>query len=321
MISGSQADIVCLQEVGCSNANSAELQPNANAQLEPLIGRTGTLAAQLKGPAASLRGQVRDFFKSPFLEENPEKREFEHRKLSAILNCTIHQPNTLPLGKQLSKFYSSPRVENVKVIIVKKVKSPIFEDAASRARPEAAKKDDPMTKEKQLIKENQDLKHKVKWLQEVASSDKNVELRRRDISQHAKVTPKIVGYRYFLLVVVKSGVLKNGSQLDYVIPELPTYKQSRVPVTIQSIVNLNYHDDGAIVSDNPGSSGGGGDAAERRSGRVLVVDSITVNQSTDLESVALLEVMHFLCFSGVNTGFSWYLSSCAGQQGRFCGCS
>ena len=296
MISGSQADIACLQEVGCSNANSAEYSAELQQKLEPLIGRTGALAAQLKGAAASLRDQVRDFFRSPFLEENAERREFEYRKLSAILNCTIQQPNTLRIGKQLSKFYSSPRVENVKVIIVKKVKSPIFEDAASRAHPEAAKKDDPkskekqLTKEKQLMKENQDLKHKVKWLQEVASSDKNVELRRRDISRHSKVAPanKIVGYRYFLLVVVKSGVLINGSQLDYVIPELPTYKQSRVPVTIQSIVNLNYHDDGPISADNPG-----GDAAERKGGRVVVVESMTVNQSTDLESVALLEVVHF----------------------------
>ena len=352
MISSLMADVVCLQEVGCSNAMCAELQQTAQ---EPLIGNN------------SLRANVINAFEKIKFEENPERRASEFNKLSAILQCKFPHPNTLS-WKKLSKFYSSPRVENVKAIIVKKLKIPIFEDSVSKERQEAPKKDDPKAKEQQLSREieelkqkvkhlhvvassdksvdqrrreikedprikekqlasdNQDLRQKVKWLQEVVSSDKNLEQRQRDILRHSKAapTPKIAGYRFFLLVVIKSGVLEQGCTLDYVIPELPIFKQKRVPVTIKSIVNLNHYDDAvddlAAASQTPPSThppmkaaGGDGNKKESKtgdsaaggvlpaapiqstaSGKVQVVESITVDQKAALESVALLEVPVFL---------------------------
>jgi hypothetical protein len=350
MISSLMADVVCLQEVGCSNAICAELQQNAQV---PLIAKE------------SVRVNVINAFEKIKFEEIPERRASEFNKLSAILNCKYPHPNTLN-SATLSKFYSSPREQNVKAIIVKKLKIPIFEDSASKERQEAPPKDDPKVKhnqlsreieelkqkvkhlhvvassdksvdqrrrdikedprikEKQLANDNQDLRQKVKWLQEVVSSDKSLEQRQRDILRHSKATPtpKIVGYRFFLLVVIKSGVLKQGCTLDYVIPELPIFKQNRIPVTIKSIVNLNYYDDAvdglAAASRPPPSTdlparaaGGGGKKKEKKSGdsaaggalptapmqstasgKVHVVESITVESA--LESVALLEVPVFV---------------------------
>jgi len=274
MINSVGADIVCLQEVSCSNSNSAELERSAQPGngpkklLEPLIGRTGELAKKLEGRAKSLRDQIRDFFNSSFLEDNPETRDLEFRKLSAILNCKFEQPIT---DKQLKQFYSSPIKENVKAVIVKKVRSPIFEDAASKVHPEVAKKHEPtkktasslelyaksaLAKVKEsnpsmsaadldkivaaewkaqpeaikaafdsaaaslkdaakaaaanatFIREIKELRQKVKLLQEVACGDCNVDQRKREVFRLSKVTPalKIVGYRYFLVVVIKSGI-------------------------------------------------------------------------------------------------------------------
>jgi hypothetical protein len=361
MISSLMADVVCLQEVACSNAIFAEFQQTS----QDFLIRND-----------SLRDNVINAFEKIIFEENSERRASEFNKLSAILKCKFPHPNTLTL-KKLNKFYSSPREQNVKAIIVKKFKIPIFEDIASKERQEAPKNDDPkvkelqlsreieklkqkvrhlhvvatsdksvdrrrqdiredpLIKEKQLANYNQELRDKIKWLQELVSSDKNLEQRQRDILRHSKAnpTPKIVGYRFFLLVVIKSGVLKQGCTLDYVIPELPIFKQSRTPITIKCIVNLNHYDDavdGLAAASQPlpstdapvqaaggggnrkekksgdSAAGGGGKKKEKKSGdsaaggapiqsaasgKVHVVESITVD--TDSESVVLLEVPVF----------------------------
>jgi hypothetical protein len=348
MINSFRADIICLQEVGCSNAQSAELQQNA--QSEPLIGRTGELAT--KAFAQSRIDNVANVLKPLFLAENTEKRDKnEFDKMSAILKSKFLQPNSL--NGLSTKLYSSPSKDNVRAIIIKKIKVPILEDLIPKVRDEKPKaiesntksntrekqllreiqelkqrvnhlqavacsdtsleqrsrdvKVDPKFQDKRLISDNQELKQTIKWLQEVASSNLSVEQRKRFIQQpKAAPASKVVGCRYFILVVIKSGILEKDYVLDYVIPELPIFKQKRVSVKIRNIISLNdesvdISNDSQVNCQNLKTSSGvtrqktkGEGSAQTKlpSGNVRVVPSITVNQSTELESIAMLEVSY-----------------------------
>jgi hypothetical protein len=346
MINSFRADIICLQEVGCSNAQSAELQQNA--QSEPLIGRTGELAT--KAFAQSRIDNVANVLKPLFVAENTEKRDKnEFDKMSAILKSKFLQPNSL--SGLSTKLYASPSKDNVRAIIIKKIKVPILEDLIPKVRDEKPKAVESNAREKQLIREiqelkqrvnhlqavacsdtsleqrsrdinvdpkfqdkrlisdNQELKQTIKWLQEVASSNLSVEQRKRFIQQpKAAPASKIVGCRYFILVVIKSGILEKDYDLDYVIPELPIFKQKRISVKIRNIISLNdesvdISNDSQLNCQNLKTSSGvtrkktkgeGSTQTKLPSGNVRVVPSITVNQSTDLESIAMLEVScHF----------------------------
>ena len=341
MISSFRADVVCLQEVGCSNAQSAELQQNV--QSEPLIGRTGALATKVSDLAQSRIDNVTNVLKPLFVAENIEKREKnEFNKMSAILKSKFLLPNSL--NGLSTQQYSSPSRDNVRAIIIKKIKVPILEDLIPKVCDEKPKtvesnarekqlmqeiqelkkrvnhlqavacsdtsleqrsrdiKVDPKFQDRRLISDNQELKQKIIWLQQVASSNLSVEQRKRSIQQpKAAPASKIVGCRYFILVVIKSGILEKDYDLDYVIPELPIFKQERVSVKIRNIISLNDEsvDDSQNVKSSSGvarqkTKGEGSNQAKLPSGNVRVVPSITVNQSTDLESIALLEVScHF----------------------------
>jgi hypothetical protein len=105
MLDNFKADIICLQEVSCSNANRTE-HPNT----EKVICNEG------------LRGMILNCFKdSFFLAEDPDDRDREFKTLTNILKGNFPIPNTIDKS-WMNKFYTSSCEHNVKAIIVKKLK-------------------------------------------------------------------------------------------------------------------------------------------------------------------------------------------------------
>lgn len=283
MISGFDADFVCLQEVQCSNASVAELKP------EPLIGRikdglTEDQKKEQQALAESLRDRVKSLISPHCMSENPENVISvlsEQKKLSAVLgkNSKILEPaeiGTKSVMKHLKMFYENPSSQNVKAVIVKKIKIPIFaypKPSDSNGNLQQQDKQQTSQENQELLQEKRGLLQKTKWLTSVAFSEKPVEQRRRDILRDSNGF-KIVGCQYFLLVVIKAGTISVGCELDYVQPGLPIYNQERHCVKVESIVDFN-NGDGANVKDG---------------GKVACVESISVKYA-ELESIALLQVV------------------------------
>ena len=297
MISGFDADFVCLQEVQCSNASVAELKP------EPLIGRikdglTEDQKKERQALADSLRDRVKSLISPRCMSENPENVISvlsEQKKLSAVLhkNSKILEPaeiGTKSVMKHLTMFYENPSSQNVKAVIVKKIKIPIFAypepsdpngNLQQREKLQLSQENEELLQKlkktshenQELLQEKRGLLQKTKWLTSVAFSEKPVEQRRRDILRDSNGF-KTVGCQYFLLVVIKAGTISVGCELDYVQPGLPIYNQERHCVKVESIVDFN-NGDGSNVKDG---------------GKVACVESISVKYA-DLESIALLQVV------------------------------
>lgn len=312
MIRDCDSDVVCLQEVQCSNASCAEMKS------EPLIGgnTSDTHDKQKKAEVPKLIERIKGFLNSGFLVENPATLAQEHKKLCAVLNGKVQEPAMLSQTKKhLKAFYETPSPKNVKVVIVKKLKIPIFVDGkAVETRlkdpiPDIEQADDKRTSEEyqKLLKEKKALEkdkkvleqciaardrsievllHEKKWLQAIAVCDKPVEQRRHDLAHDANgfKQAKQQGSQHFLLVVVKAGFLQTGCQLEYVLPELPIYQQfKRAKITVLRIIDLNHYDDVKL--------------RDAKDAKVKCVDSICVCGS-DLESVALLQVLTEQLHSG-----------------------
>jgi hypothetical protein len=300
MIHGCDSDIVCLQEVQCSNASCAE------PKSEPLIGANTTEKLK-KDEVPKIIERIKGFLNSSFLAETPASLIMEHKKLCAVLNAKVLEPGTIIKNqKHLKLLYANPTPQNVKIVILKKIKIPIFVDgkaldAKSKDHPPAegaegtgATKtrdkrafENPIESKNQSIKEtelekkiaskNQSIEELVlekKWLQAIAFSDKPVEQRRRDLLRDSNGFKQAVqkGTQYFLLVVVKAGTLQQGCSLEYVLPELPVYQQKRTLITVQRIIDLNHYDSHGV-----------------REAKVKCVESLSVSGS-DLESVAMIQV-------------------------------
>lgn len=211
MLENLKADIICLQEVSCSNANCAERTE------DPVI-RNGDLRTMI----------LSCFKESAFLAEDPREREKEHKSLSAILEGNFPIPNTINVPA-MQAFYSNPRPENVKAIIVKKLK------IANKAKP--------------------------------------------------------AGHSFYVLVVIKSGVLTENCELEYVVPELPIFEQSKMTLAIEKIIEFRKTAPGAA---DAWSSCLPGHATPITS----VVNSIT-KQNGESECVAMLEVLHSFLKSSI----------------------
>ncbi len=225
---------------------------------------------------------IKLFLFSPLLASNPERRDVQCNQLRAVLNCNIRLSRA-PTS-QILPFYFCPREENVKAIVAMKIKCPIYEDESFEmpSGRTKTKTKDPM----HLMEEIRQLSEIVERLRGIAASDTSTQHRRRAIHVMEK-SPKIVGHRYFLIVVIKSGILKKSSTLEYFIPELPIYEQTRVPITVQSIIDLDHRD---VNRSGSSRETDWRTQLEDCSLRVRDVESVTVNHSIDLESIALLEV-------------------------------
>jgi hypothetical protein len=278
MIGESNADVVCLQEVQCSNLGSVALNSDS------LIGRIPKAASD------SLIARVLSLL-SPLLEANPDYNKREC-KLLDILSGKVLEPATTKDCKRLKMFYEEPSTQNVKMVVVKKIKIPIFVDAKQ-------------SKGKQG-RTAEELLHETVWLKNIAKSDKPVDQRRcdllRDCNGFKQAVPK--GNDYFLLVVIKAGTVCEGCHLDFVLPELPSYSRTRKSITVKRIIDLNYHDESErsrveLQVQGGGKVKGGGKSNEKSKkdgsatkdgAKVKHVGSISVKGS-GFESVALIQVL------------------------------
>ena len=305
MIAESDADVVCLQEVQCSNVSAAALNSDSSKNL---IGRhapnvTEDEADKIKRTSASLIERVISLL-SPVLVENPDNFDREKSKMSNMLKGKVIEPATTQDLTHLKMFYEEPSRRNVKIVVVKKIKIPIFVDTKQIKGKQTRTADE--------------LLHEANWLKSIAHSDKPVDQRRcdllRDYNGCKLAVPK--GSDYFLLVVIKSGTVCEGCQLEYVLPELPIYSRTPVTITVKRIIDLNYHDETEKSGQPPLKSGGkaqgggkakkegaaakdGGKAhdkakkegvAAKDGAKVRCVESMSV-KGCGFESVALIQVM------------------------------
>ena len=215
MLDDLKADIICLQEVSCSNANCA-----AVSEL-PVVCKNETQTMILN----CLR-------ESALLAEDPKEREKEYKSLSAILKANFPIPNTINVSA-MRAFYKNPREENVQAIIVKKLK------IANKAKP--------------------------------------------------------AGHSFYVLVVIKAGVLRNNCELEYVVPELPIFEQSRMTLVIKKIIELRK----TVPTDADAAVAWSSCLPDHANANTRVVDSITVitKENEKSECVALLEVLHSFIYS------------------------
>jgi hypothetical protein len=252
MILECDSDVVCLQEVQCSNATCAE------PKSEQLIG--GNIKDTAR--ANKLIERIKGFLKSN-LGENQSNSVSEYQKLCAALSGKVFEPATVSNRKtELKMLYDSPTPQNVKIVIVKKMKIPIFVDGSDidcklkqhqRGTAPLHSTDDLEKKNMRqaIASKNQtiaELQQEKKWIETVAFSDKTLEQRRHDLLRDPSGFKGAVqmGSHYFLLVVIKAGTVQTGCQLEYALPDLPIYQQIRTRlITVQRIIDLNHMDDDA----------------------------------------------------------------------------
>lgn len=297
MIHDCSSDVVCLQEVQCSNASCAE------PKLEQLIGGNVSEDKGKRKAAQQLIERLQGVLKAGFWAENPETFAQQHERLCAVLRSgRVREPATL-MKKNLKAFYATPSANNVKIVVVKKMKIPIFVDGnafearVKEQKPIATQLDGNQTseeyrkllqdkrvleREKSILEQTVAAKERIievlsnekKWLQAIAICDKPADQRRHDLARdaHGIKQAKQQGTQYFLLVVIKAGFLQAGRKLEYVLPELPIYQQfQRDSITVLRIIDLD-HCDAAVKTPT-----------------VKCVDGISVSGS-DIESVVLLQV-------------------------------
>ncbi len=193
MIHSCDSDIVCLQEVQCSNAMCAVHKS------EPLIGANTTEKAK-KDEVPKIIERIKGFFNSSFLADTPASLVLEHQKLCSVLNSKVLEPATITKNqKHLKLLYEKPTPQNVKIVILKKIKIPIFVDGKAldgKPKDHAPAEGAPVTKtkekstleksktmsmeehEKKIASKIEELVLEKKWLQAIAFSDKPVEQRR-----------------------------------------------------------------------------------------------------------------------------------------------
>jgi hypothetical protein len=196
--------------------------------------------------------------------------------LASILNGSILIPNTLNT-KQSNRFFKFPSRDNVKAVIVKKIRIPIFDrwvvrscafslqkywfhpvkdlvelkdlnntHPASSCASAAVSESQPQTPEQKLRKENERLKQENKRLRQLIEGSKPEGQRRRDLLSDSV---KPCGYKHYLLAVVKSGVVEKGCSLDYVGIEAIAADKMLPCFTVQSIVEFDQAVDKAPPKD------------------------------------------------------------------------
>jgi hypothetical protein len=262
MIRECDSDVVCLQEVQCSNASCAE------PKSEQLIG------GNIKDDARvdKLLERIKGFLKSN-LGENSSSSVSEHQKLCDALSGKVFEPATVSkCQKHLKMLYDSPTPQNVKIVIVKKMKIPIFVDGSdirckwkqhqSGAAHLPCTDDEEKKNMRQAIASKiqsiEELQKEKKWIESVALSDKPVEQRRHDLLRDPSGSKGAVqiGDHYFLLVVIKAGTVQTGCKLEYALPDLPIYQQIRTQlITVQRIIDLNHIDGDASDGGKTHSNG------------------------------------------------------------------
>jgi hypothetical protein len=188
--------------------------------------------------------------------------------LCAVLNSKVLEPATITKNqKHLKLLYEKPTPQNVKIVILKKIKIPIFVDGKAlegKSKDHPPAEGTPATKtkekstlekptapktisveehEKKIASKIEELVLEKKWLQAIAFSDKPAEQRRRDLLRDSNGFKQAVqkGTQHFLLVVVKAGTLQQGCTLEYVLPELPVYQQKRTLITVRRTIPSLYY--------------------------------------------------------------------------------
>ncbi len=211
MLDDLKADIICLQEVSCSNANCAERT----------VSEDSVVSKNEMPHTTMILNCLRE---SALLAEDPKEREKEYKSLSAILKANFPIPNTINVSA-MRAFYSTSREENVKAIIVKKLK------IANKAKP--------------------------------------------------------AGHSFYVLVVIKAGVLRKNCELKYVVPELPIFEQSRMTLVIEKIIEFRK----TVPTDADAADEWSSCLPDHANANTRVVDSITKGNE-ESECFALLEVLH-----------------------------